>query len=87
MTNKLTPPQNAAAVALEAALNSVENGEAVEVAKLLVMLSAGFLRAVCGDDHVRGFLEDGLRELDKPPILRVVTIPIPGTGTGSGTKH
>lgn len=84
MTNKLTPPQNAAAVALEDALNSVENGEAVEVAKLLVMLSTGFLRAVCGDDHVKGFLEDGLREMDKPPILRVITVPMAGP---KGTKH
>lgn len=87
MTNELTPPQNAAAVALEAALNSVENGEAVEVAKLLIMLSTGFLRAVCGADHVKGFLEDGLRDLDNPPILKVITIPIPGTGTGTRTKH
>lgn len=87
MTNELTPPQNAAAVALEAALNSVENNEAIEVASLLIMLSAGFLRAVAGEEWIKGFLADGIRDMDKPPILKVVTIPIPGTGTGTRTKH
>lgn len=75
--NKTT---QAAGAALEGALNAVGDGEgataddAVEVACKLIMLSSGFLRAVCGDEYVRGFLEEGLRDLDKPPILAVVKV-------------
>lgn len=74
MTDKMNPTTLAAAAALEAALNSVENAEAVELASMLIMLSAGFLRAVCGDEYTRGFLEEGIRDIDKPAIMKVVQI-------------
>lgn len=74
MTKELSPVTQAAAAALEAALNHVKNDEAVDVASMLIMLSTGFMRAVCGDEYVRGFLEEGLRDLDKPPIVQIIPV-------------
>ncbi len=83
MTTKMSHTTTAAAAALETALNSVKNGDAVEVAEMLIMLSAGFLRALCGDEYVRGFLESGLLDMDKPPVLKVHMV----TKNTTGTKH
>lgn len=84
MTEELKPATLAAAKALEAALNSVDNDQAIEVASMLIMLSAGFLRAVAGADWVKGFLEDGVRDMDKAPIMKVIAVPMAGP---KGTRH
>lgn len=75
MSKRLTETTLAAAKALEDALNSVPNGQAVDVATGLIMLSAGFLKAVAGDDFVKGFLEEALRDVDQSPIIMVYTGP------------
>jgi hypothetical protein len=84
MSEELKATTLAAAKALEAALNEVENDQAIEVASMLIMLTSGFLRAVAGAEWVKGFLEDGVRDMDKPPILKVVALPMAGA---KGTKH
>lgn len=79
MTKTQSTPTQIAAAALEQALNSVPTGEAIEVAEMLVVLSTAFLRGLSTPEYVRGFLEEGIRDLDRPPILKVICVKAPGT--------
>jgi len=84
MSKDYTTATKLAGAALENALNSTSSPtEAVEVAEMFVTLGVAFLRSVCGEEYAKGMLEAGLVDLERPSVLKVVRVEMPG----SGTKH
>jgi hypothetical protein len=82
MSKDYTNATKLAGMALENALNSASsNTEAVEVAEMFVTLGTAFLRSVCGEEYAKAILEAGLVDMERPSVLKVVRVEMPGPGT------